>query len=151
MSTHPGPGAVPVWPSWQTEEESVLILPAPPHLGVCSLPTQSPEALGSATWPWHGDWFGRFCHTHELWEMWELGQGTSQRRLSCPVLDPPLSPLSSFPPFSGTRMRSWKAEAWNSSSACDHGPIPYWTSVSPSVQWGFGLFNPHVATYYDSL
>lgn len=48
-------------------------------------PTHQPAALGSATWPRHGDWFGRFCHTLELWEGWELGRGKPEETvLPCP-------------------------------------------------------------------
>lgn len=78
-------------------------------LGMGSL-THTPAALGSATWPWYGDWFGRFCHTREQWEGWEIGWGWPEEAVlpcPCPLAQIPASLLLPFPPFS--REASWGA------------------------------------------
>lgn len=150
MSTHPGPGAVSMWPGWRAKDECVLPAPSPcclqPSYAPASLgsATHIPAALGSATWPWHGDWSDRFHRTHE---QQELGQGRPKEA----VLSLPPHPQPPFPTCpKSSCMGSWKAQVPGTPvphsaaySAGGHGQVPFssWPSVSSSVQGGFGISN----------
>lgn len=109
MSTHPGPGAVPVWPGSRRCRASRC--PPCPQLVVSA-------ALGSAAWSWHRNWFGRFCHTHEQWEGWELGRGRPEEA-ELPCLPIPTSPLP-----------------------VPASPLPALTPFSREVMWGAGKQKP---------
>lgn len=105
-------------------------------------PTQAPAALGSATWPWHGDWFDRFCYTNE-----QRGDGAGQARgggsvaLSLPPhpqSHPHLYALvpSSNPPLKGSCMGNGKAEA-------PQTPVPGSVNCSAWDRGQVSLLGPH--------
>lgn len=123
----------------------LLLICAPAALGSASY---TPVPLGSATWPGHRHWFGRFCHTQEQWEGWELKQcRPGELALPCPCLPPHPQAVSPLPPLpSFLREAAWGAEKQKPlgllvlvPSLTQHvtwGPIPFpsWSSVPSSVQ-----------------
>lgn len=97
-SAYPDPGQLQgplAWAGSRAEPLGVLPVPDPR----CPSAFPAPAALGSAIWPWHLDWFGRFHHTPAQWEGWSWGR-PGQRKQCCPALDPhPQIPASPQLPF----------------------------------------------------
>lgn len=157
VSPHPGPGAVPVRPGRQAEEEPLWARPAPQlRVSVAYLP-EALQLRAVPLGPGVGTGLAGFATPVSCGKSGSSGRA-GQRRQCCPVLDPPPSqfqpPLCLLSHLSqGSCPGSWKAELWGSSSACDCGQIPYWTSVfiCPVGLWAFQSSSSHILGFQLKL
>lgn len=149
VSPHPGPGAVPVRPGRQAEEEPLWARPAPQlRVSVAYLP-EALQLRAVPLGPGVGTGLAGFATPVSCGKSGSSGRA-GQRRQCCPVLDPP-PPNSSLPSvLFPTFLREAAQGAGKQSCGSPHQHVTVGKSpigpLSSSVQWGFGLFNPQAAT-----